>query len=331
MENPTPARNNNPAVMPYRVIRVSKTSGHMLHLPGGQRVISYSWDDGSFQVWDLEKGTQVGEKWEDKDGEVLGMALSPGGKTVATGNMDGIVKLWNIDTGKVIKTWTGHTNPVRCVCWNPDGGQVVSGTEHGRFRKDATFRVWDVESGKTNLGPINTDMENTWAVCYSPDGKMIATAGSDLKIWDANSGELLKTIKRFFTCLAWTSDGKTLIAGESKIDTATWAVLDMGKTHVNSISLSPNECILASTTHFNKTVQLWNLETNQLIGTPLYHEAYVNSVTFSADGRFLFTSCIYGCIYTWDLSAIVKEASFLLDIVSLHFISSSIALICSPG
>jgi WD40 repeat protein len=91
----------------------------------------------------------------------------------------------------------------------------------------------------------------------------------------------------------------------------------MSEPRVKSNSLSPNyECILASTPEFDKTVQLWNLETNKPIGTSLHHEDYVNCTTFSADGRFLFTICINGYIYRWDLSAIVKEASLHLDIVN---------------
>jgi WD40 repeat protein len=111
---------------------------------------------------------------------------------------------------------------------------VVSGS------RDETFRVWDVESGETILGLIKAGGHLT-AVCYSPDSKMIATSGNDLDIWDANTGALLQTFKGFVLCLAWTSNGKTLITGITKIDTATWAVLDVRKSFANSISLSPNE------------------------------------------------------------------------------------------
>lgn len=64
---------------------------------------------------------QVGDKWKD-DGMGIGLAmtLSPDGKTVATGGGDGAVRLWNIDTGKVIKKWTGP-HLVRSLCWSPDG------------------------------------------------------------------------------------------------------------------------------------------------------------------------------------------------------------------
>lgn len=118
----------------------------------------------------MEKGTQVGEEWEDKDQGVEIITLSPSGKNLASWSSDGTVKLWNVDTGKVIKTWTGHTNRVRSLSWSLDGGQVVSGS------KDGTFRVWDVKSGRTILGPINTgkDVDDVRAVCYSPDAKMIA-------------------------------------------------------------------------------------------------------------------------------------------------------------
>jgi WD40 repeat protein len=109
-------------------------------------------------------------------------------------------------------------------------------------------------------------------------------------------------------------DGKTLIAGRSKIDTATWTVLDVREYYANSISISPNGRILATTGYSDKTAQLWNLETNQPIGTPLHHEDYVMSATFSADGKFLLTGCDYHHICTWDVSAIIKEAGLPSDI-----------------
>jgi WD40 repeat protein len=263
----------------------------------------------------LETGTQVGEEWEDNDFKVETIALSPDGKKVAGGSYSGGVKLWSVDTGKVIKTWTGHTKEVTSMSWSPDGGRVVSGS------RDETFGVWDVDSGKIILGPINTG-DVVHAVCYSPDAKMIATGAirGGLKIWVANSGELFKTFKEVFsTCLAWTSDGKTLIAEGSKIDTATWTKVELYEDYefVHSISLSPNDRILATTSALEDTL-LWDLETNQLIGTQLQHPDQVYSSTFAVDGKFLLTCCRDHHIYTWDVFAIVKRAGLLLDIVSIH-------------
>lgn len=95
----------------------------------------------------------------------------------------------------------------------------------------------------------------------------------------------------------------------TKFDTATWTVLhvDVRENVVDTISISPNECILASTTHLDKIVRLWNLETNEPIATQLHHEDPVNCATFSADGKLLVTGCDNGHIYIWDVSAMIED------------------------
>ncbi|KAG2051102.1 WD40 repeat-like protein [Suillus hirtellus] len=319
--------------MPYRKIEVKQATPitNILHLPGGQRIIILS-QDGSFRIWDLETGTQVKE-WEDKFSFI---ALSPDGKTLVSRSLDGAVtavKLWSIDTGKVIKTLTGHTDTVP-MCWSPDGGQVlgISARSSRTAEGSQTFRVWDVKSGETIVGPIKAG-GFLHTVCYSPDGKVIATAGDDgLKIWDASTGKLLKTLQCHFWCLAWTLNGKILTTwGRQpvplgkfqmmKFDTATWAVLDVPEdlvdSCINSVLPSPDGRFFATISVLNRTAQLWNIETNQPIGTPLHHEHRVYYGTFSADGKFLFTNCQDNHIYIWDVSAIFKEAD-LSDIVILH-------------
>ncbi|KAG1853188.1 WD40-repeat-containing domain protein [Suillus subalutaceus] len=311
MLKPAPPNQKNLTTTPYQKIKIDTSIRRILPLPGGeQRMITYAWD-GSFRVWDLERSMHVGEEWKDKYESVKAMALSPDGKTMASGSSDGTVRLWNINTGKVIKEWTGYMEKVRSVCWSSDGGRVVSGSS------DGTFRVQDVESGTTMIGPIKA---GEWmnAVCYSPDAMKIATSGDTLKIWDADTGELFKTFEVAFSYLEWNR--KTLVAGGSgitKFDTATWSqttVLaeDLGNTH--TISLSSDERILAS--HNTYTIQLWNLETSLPIGTLLHHcEDSVTYATFSADGKFLITGCDDDHMYTWDVSAIIKEAGLLSDIV----------------
>jgi WD40 repeat protein len=101
-------------------------------------------------------------------------------------------------------------------------------------------------------------------------------------------------------------------------DTATWTFQALAGG-LRRFVVSPNGRILASTSILNPTPQLWNLETGQLIGAPLHHEQDVSAVTFSADEKFLVTSsCSDSHIYTWDVSAVVKEAGLPSDIVRIH-------------
>ncbi|KAG1777214.1 quinon protein alcohol dehydrogenase-like superfamily [Suillus placidus] len=294
--------------------------------------------DGSLRVWNLKSGKQIGDNWRDGPSwsGVSTIALSPDGKKVVSGSEDGGVRLWDIDTGKVIGKWLGHTDGVLDVCWSRDGRRVLSGSH------DGTARQWDAENGETILGPMKTGHGRVFAAVYSPDMTMFATGGYELpplniqdfkcpiRIWDTKTGELVATLKGHaseygqVSCLAWTPDGKTLISGSFDFSIRTWstttwkqnALLDGHTLPVQSIAISPNGRILASAS-YDKTARLWNLEDNQPISSPLHHADShgVLAVSFSADGKLLATGCGKN-VYTWDISAIVKEAGLdelLLD------------------
>jgi hypothetical protein len=226
------------------------------------------------------------------------MALSPNGKIIASGSGggDNSVRLWDIETSKVISKWTGHINVVCALCWSADGEQVASGSW------DGVARVWDVNTGNTIL-TIKTRHEWLWAVIYSPDSSKLATGGPEeldaVKIWDAKTGELLNILKQnhWVHSLAWTSDGKKLISGSDELirifDTATWqqiAILQGHTSFITVISLSWNNRLLASVS-WDKT-----------------HEQDLSSAALSPDGKVLVTGCQDGNAYTWDAHAILKEA-----------------------
>ncbi|KAG1851237.1 WD40-repeat-containing domain protein [Suillus tomentosus] len=293
----------------------------VVHLRGGRHIVTCSLD-GSLRLWSLESGAQIGENWRDGNDAVRSIALSPNGKTIASGSEDGKVRLWDVKTKKVIVKWAGHTNVVCALCWSADGERLASGSW------DGTTRVWDVDSSKTVL-TIETGHDWVYAVMYSPDSSKLATSGykeSAVHIWNAKTGERLKTLEiqthSWAFGLAWTSDGSKLLSSSYSLirifDTATWqqiATLEGGHSDVVfAISLSQDTRLLASAS-WDKTVRLWNPQTNLPVGPPLCHEWGLRSVALSPDGQMLVTTCENKNVYTWDVYAILKKIG-LEDLIS---------------
>lgn len=69
------------------------------------------------------------------------VAVSPDGKLVASGGVDSTIVLWEVRTGKALRTLTGHSSGVTSVAFSPDGRRLVSGSW------DGTVRLWEVETG----------------------------------------------------------------------------------------------------------------------------------------------------------------------------------------
>jgi WD40 repeat protein len=294
--------------------------------------------NGPLRMWDVDRGKQIGGDWGDEAAKMYTIALSPDGKKIVGGSTDGAMRLWAIDTAKVIAKWMGHREAVTSLYWNRDGRRVVS---TGYY--DREVRVWDGETGDAILGPLKSGIM-TEAV-YSPDDTMIATGGNDshrigcINIWNANTGKPVANMNirggrpsgPMVTSIAWPRHGKTLISGlnDGKIvtwNTTTWqqiAVLTGHAGVVYNIAISSNDLILASVGTWDKTARLWDLENGQPIGSPLQHAKDARCLSFSPDGKELATGCWDKNAYTWDVSAIVREAGRdeLLPNprVSLHF------------
>jgi len=73
---------------------------------------------------------------------VRSVVFSPDGKTALSGSDDFTLKLWDINTGKVIRSFEGHTGGIYSVAFSPDGKTVLSGSD------DKTLKLWDISTGK---------------------------------------------------------------------------------------------------------------------------------------------------------------------------------------
>jgi WD40 repeat protein len=73
---------------------------------------------------------------------VRAVAVSPDGRFIVSGSDDRTVKVWELESGRLLRSLEGHTDWVRAVAVSPDGRFIVSGSV------DRTVKVWELESGR---------------------------------------------------------------------------------------------------------------------------------------------------------------------------------------
>lgn len=116
--------------------------------------------------------------WFDSSvGIIWCVAISPDGKTVAASGSEQPIQLWNTENGKLLRTFTEHSDSIYALAFSPDGETLASGGA------DNTIRIWNFHTGELletleHLGPVKS-------IVFSYDGKILVSGSADatVKIW----------------------------------------------------------------------------------------------------------------------------------------------------
>jgi WD40 repeat protein len=172
----------------------------------------------------------------------------------------------------------------------------------------------EINSGIVQPGKIFKEhTSELWAVRFSPDGSLIASAGVDsaVKIREMNSGNLRYNLKQpmGITSFEFSPDGKHMITGSYDEIVRLWnlatnTVVQELKGHsgtVWSVVFSPDGKTIASTGE-DKTIKLWDVEKGSLIKTIKGHGFNIWKVRFSPDGSKIVSSSFDNTIKIWNVS-----------------------------
>jgi RNA polymerase sigma factor (sigma-70 family) len=231
--------------------------------PDGKTLASGS-GDASIYLWDPATGKQIG-RIDGHKHWVRSVAFSPDGKTLASGSQDKSVRLWDPATGKPIRQFDGHGHGVRSVGFSRDGKTLASISEHAILLWDPTTgkpiahnlnklqydglsmalspdgKMVAVGGGhgsfETHLLELATGKEigvaphkdAVWCVAFSPDGKYVASAGHDHKVFllEVATGKLITHIdgqQGPVFCVAFSPDSRTLASGGEDTTVLLWEV-----------------------------------------------------------------------------------------------------------
>ena len=236
------------------------------------------------------------------------VAFSPDGRWLAAGATDGLIYVWDAQTGGLLRWMEGHAGGVTSVAFSPDGERLASGSD------DRTVRLWDAASGAA-LQRLEGHGNSVMSVAFSPDGERLASGSHDrtVRLWDAASGAALQRLDghgSLVTSVAFSPDGARLASGsaDSKVrlwDAASGAALQRLDGHgspVMSVAFSPDGAQLASGS-YDQTVRLWDAASGAALQRLEGHGNPVISVAFSPDGERLASGSLDNTVRLWDAAS----------------------------
>jgi WD40 repeat protein len=184
------------------------------------------------------------------------VAISPDGRSIAAGDNQGLLRIWNTPARSVdpvanyeaFPAWSGHEGAVSALMYMKMGEQVVliSGGEDGHLKR------WET-NGKLIAPDMTDDAGPIRSIAVSPDGKSIAAGSSDgtVRLWDAATGARKERLEPsgggadpyVLYAVAFTSDGKYLATGDASFKSVL--IRDLAKKGSERILVGHNDKVTA--------------------------------------------------------------------------------------
>jgi WD40 repeat protein len=249
---------------------------------------------------------------------VESMAYSPDGKTLATGSFREII-LWDPAKGAVKQRLTGFADRVVTLDYSRDGKYLATGG--GAPTEDGEIKVFEAATGKLVSDVQGGHSDTVFGVCFSPDGKLLATAAADkfVKVFEVPSGKLLKSFEghtHHVLDVGWTPDGKRLVSAGADNVVKVWdyekgeKVRDV-RGHQNQVTRLTFVGKLPQflTAGGDATVRLWNVENGGTLRQFGANKDFVYAVAASADGTVVAAGGEEGVVrlYNGQNGQLVKE------------------------
>jgi WD40 repeat protein len=226
--------------------------------------------------------------------------FSPDGRTLASAGDEGVVRIWDVATGKQILKLPGHQGGAHAAAFSPDGKTLASG-DHG------TVRLWDLFTAREVRQFVGHD-ERVLYTQFSRDGEMLATRdfNGNVRLWEVRSGREIGRKASVFGPVLFMPDGKALLVraddgrsiqvSDVRTGAAVWTHHGFrGSLYSAALSFDGKILAVVKTTGHSATdssgpfvVTLYDAGDGRELHTFRGLDNPTSSVSFSPDGKTLF-------------------------------------------
>ncbi|MDX2243106.1 MAG: WD40 repeat domain-containing protein [Leptolyngbyaceae cyanobacterium bins.302] len=219
----------------------------------------------AIDVWNLTTGQRL-RSLNGHTQWVSTLAISPNGRTLASGSLDGTINLWDLETGELQATL--FADQVTVLAFSPDGTTLASGSRLVKVAHTKVFHpivLWDMATGR-QLTTIAVK-EPVTAIAFSPDGQRLAFGSTQANVWDLPTQRLSYTVNSGdLNALIFSADGRLLLTGSDGVrgedgikfwDADTGKLVRVLDSVAADFALSPDGERLITT--YGGTANLWRI------------------------------------------------------------------------